>query len=541
MGSIIEKMKNQQNLTEAFDSENTSWADEYIELKGLLDESEYAAARESTLTAFYTPKVVIDAMYEAISTMGFVDGNILEPSCGVGHFIGLLPDSMENAKMYGIEVDEISGRIAKQLYQKNSIIVDGYENVKLHDSFFDIAIGNVPFGDFKVSDKRYDKNRWLIHDYFFGKTLDKVRAGGVIAFITSKGTMDKASPAVRKYIAQRADLIGAIRLPNNTFTKNAGTKVTSDILFLQKRDRITDIEPDWIYLDKDENGIEMNSYFVNHPEMILGSMKMVQGRFRMESSCIADDSVSLKEQLHDAISNIHAEIESYEREDEELDEESVPADPQVKNFSFTIYDGKVYFRENSKMYPIDTSETAMGRIKGMIKIRDSVRQLIELQSENYPEADIEKEQQNLSYRAKTRFAKFYNLPELMTMFKEVADIQMFDSFSREYQVELKHAMRYTVPLGGDVGGNIIRLDNALDNVPKTLESVTEQYENVMKQLENAKEEVDKPFVSEDELQQKLKRLDELNVLLSLDEKCNEIVDDGTEPEEKSAAEIEQER
>ena len=396
-------------ISEAFDSENTSWTDEYIELKGLLDESEYSVARESTLTAFYTPKVVIDAMFEAISTMGFTEGNILEPSCGVGNFMGLLPDRMENAKMYGIEVDEISGRIAKQLYQKNSIIVDGYENVKLHDSFFDIAIGNVPFGDFKVSDKRYDKNRWLIHDYFFGKTLDKVRAGGVIAFITSKGTMDKASPAVRKYIAQRADLIGAIRLPNNTFTKNAGTKVTSDILFLQKRDRITDIEPDWIYLDKDENGIEMNSYFINHPEMILGSMKMVQGRFRMESSCIADDSVSLKEQLHDAISNIHAEIESYEREDEELDEESVPADPQVKNFSFTIYDGKVYFRENSKMYPIDTSETAMGRIKGMIKIRDSVRQLIEFQSENYPEADIEKEQQNLSYIYDSFVKKYGNI------------------------------------------------------------------------------------------------------------------------------------
>ena len=393
---ILSKYVGWGGLSEAFDETNTSWTNEYMQLKSLLDESEYSAARESTLTAFYTPKVVIDAMYQAISQMGFTEGNILEPSCGVGNFMGLLPESMDNAKFYGIELDEISGRIAKQLYQKNSIAVDGYENVKLHDSFFDIAVGNVPFGDFKVSDKRYDKNKWLIHDYFFGKTLDKVRPGGVIAFITSKGTMDKASPAVRKYIAQRADLIGAIRLPNNTFTKNAGTKVTSDILFLQKRDRITDIEPDWIYLDKDENGIEMNSYFVSHPEMIMGNMQMVSSRFGMDSTCVADENSSLEEQLHDAISNIHAEITNFEREDLEAEDEGIPADPEVKNFSFTIYDGKVYFRENSKMYPIDTSETALNRIKGMIRIRESVRTLIELQSENYPEEDIKKEQAKLN-------------------------------------------------------------------------------------------------------------------------------------------------
>ena len=393
---ILSKYVGWGGLSEAFDETNTSWTNEYMQLKSLLDESEYSAARESTLTAFYTPKVVIDAMYQAISQMGFTEGNILEPSCGVGNFMGLLPESMDNAKFYGIELDEISGRIAKQLYQKNSIAVDGYENVKLHDSFFDIAVGNVPFGDFKVSDKRYDKNKWLIHDYFFGKTLDKVRPGGVIAFITSKGTMDKASPAVRKYIAQRADLIGAIRLPNNTFTKNAGTKVTSDILFLQKRDRITDIEPDWIYLDKDENGIETNSYFVSHPEMIMGNMQMVSSRFGMDSTCVADENSSLEEQLHDAISNIHAEITNFEREDLEAEDEGIPADPEVKNFSFTIYDGKVYFRENSKMYPIDTSETALNRIKGMIRIRESVRTLIELQSENYPEEDIKKEQEKLN-------------------------------------------------------------------------------------------------------------------------------------------------
>jgi len=403
---ILSKYVGWGGLSEAFDEENTSWASEYLQLKSILDESEYSAARESTLTAFYTPKVVIDAMYKAISQMGFTEGNILEPSCGIGNFMGLIPGSMAGAKIYGIEIDDISGRIAKQLYQKNSIAIDGYENVKLHDSFFDIAVGNVPFGDFKVSDKRYDKNKWMIHDYFFGKTLDKVRPGGIIAFITSKGTMDKANPSVRKYIAQRADLIGAIRLPNNTFTKNAGTKVTSDILFLQKKDRITDIETDWVYLDKDENGIEMNSYFVNHPEMIMGNMQMVSSRFGMDSSCVADETTTLEEQLHDAISNIHAEITTFEREDLETEEESIPADPEVKNFSFTINDGKIYFRENSKMYPIDTSETAMGRIKGMIQIRDSVRNLIELQSENYPEADIEKEQQNLN-RIYDSFVKKY--------------------------------------------------------------------------------------------------------------------------------------
>ena len=405
---ILSKYVGWGGLSEAFDPENVSWANEYMQLKHILDDSEYEAARESTLTAFYTPKVVIDAMYKAISQMGFTEGNILEPSCGIGNFMGLLPENMNNAKFYGIELDELSGRIAKQLYQKNSIAIDGYENVKLHDSFFDIAVGNVPFGDFKVSDKRYNKNKWLIHDYFFGKTLDKVRPGGIIAFITSKGTMDKANPSVRKYIAQRADLVGAIRLPNNVFTKNAGTKVTSDILFLQKRDRITSFEPDWIYLDKDENGIEMNSYFVNHPEMIMGNMQMVNSRFGMDSTCVADENSSLEEQLRDAISNVHAEIINFEREDLETEDEGIPADPDVKNFSFTIYDGKVYFRENSKMYPIDTSETAINRIKGMIRIRESVRDLIELQSENYPEAEIKKEQEKLN-RIYNDFTKKYGI------------------------------------------------------------------------------------------------------------------------------------
>ena len=405
---VLSKYVGWGGLSEAFDEMNASWAAEFLQLKNLLDESEYRKARESTLTAFYTPKVVVDAIYKALSQMGFTEGNILEPSCGVGNFMGLVPDSMADAKIYGIELDDLSGRIAKQLYQKNSIVIDGYENVKLHDSFFDVAVGNVPFGDFKVSDKRYDKNKWLIHDYFFGKTLDKVRPGGIIAFITSKGTMDKANPSVRKYIAQRADLIGAIRLPSDTFTKNAGTKVTSDILFLQKRERITDIEPDWIYLDKDENGIEMNSYFVSHPEMIMGSMQMVSSRYGLESSCLPDGDTPLEELLYDAVSSLHAEIDSFEREGQDAGDEGIPADPEVRNFSYTIHDGRIYFRENSRMYPIDTSETAASRIKGMIGIRDSVRRLIELQSENYPEADIKQEQEKLN-RIYDGFTKKYGI------------------------------------------------------------------------------------------------------------------------------------
>ena len=405
---ILSKYAGWGGLSEAFDETNPAWSAECLQLKNLLDENEYRMARESTLTAFYTPKVVIDAIYKAISQMGFTGGNILEPCCGVGNFMGLVPESMVGAKVYGIEIDDLSGRMAKQLYQKNSIVIDGYENVKLHDSFFDVAVGNVPFGDFKVSDKRYDQNKWLIHDYFFGKTLDKVRPGGIIAFITSKGTMDKANPSVRKYIAQRAELIGAVRLPNNTFTKNAGTKVTSDILFLQKRDRIVDIEPDWVYLDRDENGIKMNSYFVKHPEMILGSMQMVTNYHGIESSCVPEREASLEEQLHDAVSHLHAEINGFEHEDMDTEDDGIPADPEVRNFSYTISDGKVYFRENSRMYPVDTSETALNRIEGMIKIRDSVRKLIELQSENYPEKDIKKEQENLN-RIYDGFTKKYGI------------------------------------------------------------------------------------------------------------------------------------
>ena len=369
----------------------------YEELKSLLYLEEYAAARASTLTAFYTPPVVIRGIYKALSQMGFTQGNILEPSCGTGNFLGLLPADMAGSKAYGVELDSISGRIAQQLYQNASVSVNGFETVQMPDSFFDVAVGNVPFGDFKVLDRRYDKHHWLIHDYFFGKALDKVRPGGVIAFVTSKGTMDKENSAVRRYLAQRADLIGAIRLPDNTFKRNAGTEVTSDVIFLQKRDHITDLEPDWVHLDTDENGIRMNRYFVQHPEMILGDMVMESTRFGPDSACKAREGEDLSEQLANAIQFLQAEIKPYELE--ELDEEedhSIPADPNVKNFSYTIADGQVYYRENSLMHPVEVSVTAENRIRGMIELRECTRRLIEYQTEGYPDEDIAAEQQKLN-------------------------------------------------------------------------------------------------------------------------------------------------
>ena len=369
----------------------------YAELKSLLDEDEYAAARASSLTAFYTPPVVIRGIYKALAQMGFQQGNLLEPACGTGNFIGLLPADMAGSKAYGVEIDSISGRIAQQLYQNASISVNGFETVQMPDSFFDVAIGNVPFGDFKVVDRRYDKHHWLIHDYFFGKALDKVRPGGIVAFITSKGTMDKENSAVRRYLAQRADLIGAIRLPDNTFKQNAGTEVTSDILFLQKRDHITDLEQDWVQLDTDENGIRMNRYFVQHPEMVLGDMVMESTRFGMDSACKAREGADLSEQLAEAIQFLQAEIKPYELEEpDEEEDRSIPADPTVWNFSYTIVDGQVYYRENSLMHPMEVSVTAENRIRGMIELRECVRRLIEYQTEGYPDEDIQAEQKKLN-------------------------------------------------------------------------------------------------------------------------------------------------
>lgn len=379
-------------LADCFDEKHSK----YQELKALLTEEEYAAARASSLTAFYTSPIIIQAMYQALERMGFREGNILEPACGVGNFIGMIPGSMSGSHAYGVELDSISGRIAQQLYQNSSIAVTGFEKVQMPDSFFDVAIGNVPFGDFKVLDKRYDKHHWLIHDYFFGKALDKVRPGGIVAFITSKGTMDKENAAVRKYLAQRADLIGAIRLPNNAFKRNAGTEVTSDILFLQKRDRMTDIEPDWVHLETDPNGIRMNSYFVQHPEMILGEMVMESTRFGMDSVCRGDENADLSELLQGAISNIHAHITEYQHEELDEEDQSIPADPGVRNFSYTIVDGKVYFRENSRMNPVEVSVTAENRIRGMIALRDCVRRLLDYQTEGYPDEDIQKEQAQLN-------------------------------------------------------------------------------------------------------------------------------------------------
>ena len=406
---ILSKYVGWGGIPEAFDERAGSWQTEFGMLKNILTPEEYASARESTLTAFYTPPTVINAVYKVMKQLGFREGNILEPSCGIGHFIGMLPEEMKESKIYGVELDTISAGIAQQLYQKTSIAAQGFEETNLPDSFFDAVVGNVPFGDFKVPDKRYDKHKFLVHDYFFAKSLDKLRPGGVMALITSKGTMDKENSAVRKYIAQRADLLGAIRLPNNTFKGNAGTEVVSDILILQKRDRIVDIEPGWVQLGTDENGILMNRYFVEHPEMILGEMKMVSGRFGPEATCVPYEGADLAEQLSEAVSNIHGELTAYEVEDELAEEDnSIPADPTVRNFSYTVLDDKIYFRENSRMAPVEVSATAENRIKGMIRIRDSVRTLIELQTEDYPDSEIKTEQERLNALYDT-FSKQYGL------------------------------------------------------------------------------------------------------------------------------------
>ena len=406
---ILSKYVGWGGIPEAFDERAGSWQTEFGMLKNILTPEEYASARESTLTAFYTPPTVINAVYKVMKQLGFREGNILEPSCGIGHFIGMLPEEMKESKIYGVELDTVSAGIAQQLYQKSSIAAQGFEETNLPDSFFDAVVGNVPFGDFKVPDKRYDKHKFLIHDYFFAKSLDKLRPGGVMALITSKGTMDKENSAVRKYIAQRADLLGAIRLPNNTFKSNAGTEVVSDILILQKRDRIIDIEPEWVQLDTTEDGIKMNHYFVQHPEMVLGEMKMVSGRFGLEATCVPYENSDLSEQMDEAIANIHGELTAYEVEDELAEEDtSIPADPTVRNFSYTVVDDKIYYRENSRMTPVDCSATAENRIKGMIRIRDSVRTLLEIQTEDYPDSGIKAEQEKLN-RLYDEFTKKYGL------------------------------------------------------------------------------------------------------------------------------------
>ncbi len=387
-------------VADAFDERKDNWRTEYAELKNLLTESEYSSARESTLNAHYTSPTVIKAIYECVANMGFTTGNVLEPACGIGNFFGLVPEAMGKSKLYGIELDSITGRIAKQLYQNANIAVQGYEDSSLPDSFFDLAVGNVPFGNYGVSDKRYDKNHFMVHDYFFAKTLDKVRPGGIIAFVTSSGTMDKKNSAVRKYIAQRAELLGAVRLPNNAFLQNAGTQVVADILFLQKRDRAIETEPEWVHLGKSAEGFTVNQYFADNPDMVLGQLTEESTQYgRQECTCAPIAGADLSEQLRDAMANIHGSITEYEREDDELSvstAESIPADPDVRNFSFTVVDGQIYYRENSRMNKMEVSVTAANRIKGMIELRDCTRRLIEYQLEGYPDEDIAREQRNLN-------------------------------------------------------------------------------------------------------------------------------------------------
>ena len=395
---VLSKYVGWGGLADAFDETKSAWAKEYAELKTLLSEEEYISARESTLNAHYTSPVIIQGIYRTLQRMGITKGNLLEPSMGIGNFFGMLPETMRESHLYGVELDSLTGRIARLLYPKANITVDGYEKTAFPNDFFDAAVGNVPFGQYKVADKKYDKYNFLIHDYFFGKTLDQVRPGGVIAFITSKGTMDKENPKVRKYIAQRAELLGAVRLPNTAFKANAGTEVTSDILFLQKRDRIVDIEPDWVHLSQDENGIAMNSYFVEHPEMVVGSMEMVSGPYGMESTCVPDDSLPFEEQLQKSLSFIEGSYEEIELEElnEELTAEVIPAVPEAKNFSYALIDDRLYYRENSLMRPVEASEGMLERIKGMVAIRDCTQELIRLQLEDYPDEQIHSRQKQLN-------------------------------------------------------------------------------------------------------------------------------------------------
>ena len=394
---ILAKYVGWGGLADAFDPSKANWANEYQELKNLLSPEEYASARESTLNAHYTSPVIIQAIYDAVGKMGFTRGNVLDPAAGIGNFYGCLPEEMAGSRLYGAELDGITGRIAKQLYPHADIKITGFENTSYPNDFFDVAVGNVPFGQYKVSDRQYDKHNFLIHDYFFAKTLDKVRPGGIVAFVTSKGTMDKKNPEVRKYLAQRAELLGAVRLPNTAFKENAGTEVTSDILFLKKRDRVLDIEPDWVHLTE-KDGIVMNQYFADHPEMVLGKMEMVSGAHGMESACLPDTSLPLSAQLKNALSYVEGSIEQadFNEIDDELARENIPADLEVKNYSYTVVDDKVYYRENSIMKPVDVSEKAEQRMKGMVAIRDCTQELINFQLEEYPEDMILNKQAELN-------------------------------------------------------------------------------------------------------------------------------------------------
>lgn len=421
---------------------------------------------------------------------------------GIGNFFGMMPEKMQESRLYGVELDGITGRIAKQLYPNADIKITGFEKTDYPNDFFDVAIGNVPFGQYKVADKQYDKQNFLIHDYFFAKTLDKVRPGGVVAFVTSKGTMDKKSPEVRKYLAQRAELLGAVRLPNTAFKENAGTEVTSDILFLKKHDRVMDLEPDWVHLSEDENGIAMNSYFAKHPEMIVGKMEMVSGPYGMESTCMPDTTRPFAQQLQEAVSHIDGEIEAVELDEleDELADATIPVDPDVKNYSYTLMDDRVYYRENSIMKPVDMSASMQERIKGMVGIRNCTQELINLQLEEYPDTVIKEKQAELN------------------------------SFNHKFVMNLKGQLSHNLEVGSDPLGNISRINHALESMPKQLMEAQTKLETVEHQLETAKVEVTKPFAQEAELAEKLERLSALNALLNMDEKGNDGIDMDDEPE-----------
>lgn len=386
-------------VADAFDATKDAWQKEFAELQTLLTDEEYRSARESVLNAHYTSPTVIKAMYEALARMEFSAGNVLEPACGIGNFFGLVPENMTNSRFYGVELDCITGRIAQLLYPENQICIQGFETADYPDHFFDVAIGNVPFGDYGIADQRYDKHHFLIHDYFFAKALDKVRPGGVVAFVTSSGTMDKKNPQVRKYLAQRAELIGAVRLPNNAFLANAGTSVVADILFLQKRDRPIEIEPDWVHLGQSPERFAINQYFVDHPGHILGELTSESTQYGKQQCTVKPiEGVSLAEQLHAALSSLHAEIDEVVQPDdlEEAPIAFIPTSPDVRNFSFTLVNDALYYRENSRMSPVEVSITAEHRIRGMIELRDCTRRLIELQLNGSSEAEIVTEQTRLN-------------------------------------------------------------------------------------------------------------------------------------------------
>ena len=503
-------------IPQAFDENNAEWSKEYAELQSLLTADEYKEARASTLNAFYTSPTVIKAMYEALGNMGLSKGNVLEPSCGVGNFMGLVPDSMEKIRMYGVELDSISGRIAQQLYQKNKIAVQGFETMQFPDSFFDCVVGNVPFGNYKVPDKRYDRHNFLIHDYFIAKSLDLVRPGGVVAVVTSSGTMDKKDSSVREYLANRADLVGAIRLPNNAFQRNANTGVVADILFLQKRDRAAVERADWVDLGETSEGYSINQYFAKHPEMVLGKITTESTQYgKQETTVKPIEGADLAQQLKEAVSNIQATITEPEISDDELDvqEEPIPADPSVKNFSFTNVDGQIYYRENSFMNKVELPAVTAERVLAQDKDHFSM----EISGKVY----TERKEAGAAIIEACKALKAAGTEGRIGSYGAFELHSRFDNFDKVFRLSIKGAWNYSMEVGKDPQGNILRVTNALTGIERSLPQVERRLENLEQQLTQAKEEAKRPFAQEDELAEKSARLSELNALLNMDEKGNE--------------------